>query len=193
MRLMEAEEEANEQGETPIENFMMVSETGDLTNIELDDVKDSAAAVVAAKMHEANLTLKQLFYLGMDDDQTFIDKGKCSAADVLQLALEQKLALDSDDKDMIVMLHEIEYTLGGKKNAIHSSLFVKGDNSLHTAMAKTVGLPLGIAAKLILTGKINMTGIHIPVTSEIYQPVLEELKKYGILFIEKRKIVKFYN
>ncbi|MBL7720901.1 MAG: hypothetical protein JNK98_02800 [Chitinophagaceae bacterium] len=69
---------------------------------------------------------------------------------------------------------------------IESSLVVKGENSLHTAMAKTVGLPLGIAAKLILNGKIKMTGLHIPTTREIYEPVLAELEVNDVAFIEKR-------
>ena len=186
MKIMEAEEAAELQGEEPVEEFMLVDESGDLKNVELDSVKNLAASTVAAKMHEANLTMKQLFYLGLDDSETMINKGVCSAADVLQLALEKKLVLNPGDKDMIVMLHEIDYTLNGKKNSIHSSLLVKGDDSIHTAMAKTVGLPLGIAAKLILQGKINMTGIHIPITKEIYEPVLNELKNYGIAFAETR-------
>ena len=187
MKIMEAEEEAELQGEEPTENFLIVNETGDLKNIELDEVKNTAASAVAAKMHEANLTMKQLFYLGLDDFDTQINKGHCSAADVLQLSLEKKLALQPGDKDMIVMLHEIEYTdKNGKRNSIHSSLLVKGDDSIHTAMAKTVGLPLGIAAKLILSGKINITGVHIPVNKEIYEPVLEELKNHGVAFLETR-------
>ena len=188
MKMMEAEEAANLHGEEPLEDFMIVDEKGGLKNIELDEVKNSAASAVASKIHEANLTMKQLFYLGMDDADTLINKGHCAAADVLQLALEKKLALQPGDKDMIVMLHEIEFsTKDGKRNGIHSSLLVKGDDEIHTAMAKTVGLPLGIAAKMILNGKINMTGVHIPVSKEVYEPVLEELKKYGVKFAETRQ------
>jgi saccharopine dehydrogenase-like NADP-dependent oxidoreductase len=135
-------------------------------------------------MHEANLTLKQLFFLGMDDDETIINKGFCSAADVMQLAIEKKLALQADDKDMIVMLHEVEYTVHGQQSTVNSSLVVKGENSLRTAMAKTVGLPLGIAAKLILNGTIKLTGLHIPTKKEIYEPVLKELEDYEIKFHE---------
>jgi saccharopine dehydrogenase (NADP+, L-glutamate forming) len=89
------------------------------------------------------------------------------------------------DKDMIVMLHEIGYTLAGKAHEIKSSLVVKGDDHLLTAMAKTVGLPLGIAAALILEGKIQLSGVHIPVLQEIYEPVLDELKKHDIRFREQ--------
>ena len=53
---------------------------------------------------------------------------------------------------------------------------------MHTAMAQTVGLPLGIAAKLILTGELNLKGVLIPVHKEIYQKVLPELEKEGIIF-----------
>jgi saccharopine dehydrogenase-like NADP-dependent oxidoreductase len=128
---------------------------------------------------------KQLLYLGLEDDHTLINKGRCSAADVLQFSLESKLVLEPGDKDMIVMLHEIEYTIQGAPHRIESSLVVKGEDHIHTAMAKTVGLPLGIAAKLILNGTITLTGIHIPIIKEIYQPVMEALKPYGIRFIEK--------
>ena len=135
-------------------------------------------------MHEANLTLKQLFFLGLDDDETIVNKGRCSAADILQLAIEKKLFLRHDDRDMILMLHEIEYELKGKKRELKSSLVVKGDDCLRTAMAKTVGLPLGIATKLLLNGKINIKGLHIPTQKEIYTPVLAELKENGIAFFE---------
>jgi hypothetical protein len=84
--------------------------------MDLDKIKNDAAEIVANKMHEANLTLKQLFFLGMDDDETIINKGFCSAADVMQLALEKKLALQTDDKDMIVMLHEIEYIVNSQQS-----------------------------------------------------------------------------
>ncbi len=187
MNIIEAEEEAKMEGEEPVDQFMVVDEKGGLKSIEMDEVKDIAVNEVATKMHEADLTMKQLLYLGLDDEETMINKGICAAADVLQLALEKKLVLKPADKDMIVMLHEIEYSLNGKKESVHSSLFVKGNDNMHTAMAKTVGLPLGIAAKLILSGKIKTTGLHIPVIKEIYEPVLEELKLLGIEFHESRK------
>jgi saccharopine dehydrogenase (NADP+, L-glutamate forming) len=80
------------------------------------------------------------------------------------------------------MLHEIKYTIRGEDHFINSSLVVKGEDSLRTAMAKTVGLPLGIAAKLILNGKIKTAGLHIPIHKEIYEPVLAALEFEGICF-----------
>lgn len=186
MKIMEAEEKAAESGESIPENFMIVNESGDLKNIEVDAIKTNAAATMASRMHEANLIMKQLFFLGLDDNETIVNKGLCSAADILQFALEKKLALLPGDKDMIVMLHEIDYTVEQQKKSIHSSLVVKGADHIHTAMAKTVGLPLGITAKLILNGELKMTGLHIPVSKEIYEPVLKELEKHGIKFHETR-------
>lgn len=185
-KLIDAEQEARDEGEDIPESFISADEKGNLKEMEIGDIKTRAAAFLAHKMHEANLTLKQLMFLGLDDDETIVNKGLCSAADILQVALEKKLSLGPDDKDMIVMLHEIEYEVGGQKSEVRSSLIVKGGNSLRTAMAKTVGLPLGIAAKLILNGQIKLTGLYIPTVKEIYEPVLKELEQYEIKFHEQR-------
>jgi len=187
MQLMEAENEAEKVGEVMPESFMTADEKGNLQEVEIDAVKNNAAAFLASKMHEANLTLKQLFFLGLDDEETKVNKGMCSPADILQFAVEKKLGLRPYDKDMIVMLHEIVYSTGSQQSAVSSSLVVKGENSLRTAMAKTVGLPLGIATKLILSGKIKMTGLHIPTSKQIYQPVLKELELLGVKFNETVK------
>jgi saccharopine dehydrogenase-like NADP-dependent oxidoreductase len=183
-QLLSAEEEVSEDQMKELQEFMMVDDNGKLMDVNLDEIKTKAAATVAGQMHEANLSMKQLFFLGMDDDQTIINKGKCSAADVLQFALEQKLALLPEDKDMIVMLHEIDYQLNNQYHSVKSSLILKGEDNLRTAMAKSVGLPLAIAAKFILQGKIKTKGLHIPIIPEIYEPVLDELKQYGIEFLE---------
>lgn len=183
-QLLEAEQEVDDAERKELQKFMMVDDNGALMDVNLDEVKTQAAATVAGQMHEANLSMKQLFFLGMDDDKTTIDKGDCSAADVLQFAMERKLALQNEDKDMIVMLHEIEYEQDNQPHKISSCLIVKGQDHLRTAMAKTVGLPLGIAAKLILQDKLQLRGLHLPVIPEIYLPVLAELEAHGIRFSE---------
>jgi saccharopine dehydrogenase-like NADP-dependent oxidoreductase len=183
--LLEAENEVDDKIREKIQQFMMVDDQGRLNDVHLGDIKTRAAATVAGQMRDANLLLKQLLFLGMDDETTFINKGTCSAMDVLQFCLENKLALAPDDKDMIVMLHEINYSINGSDRSLKSSLIVKGTDRLHTAMAKTVGLPLGIAASLLLRGKIRSTGLHIPVLPEIYEPVLAELGQHGIQFHEE--------
>ena len=142
------------------------------------------------KKHEINLNLftedkLRLQFLGLYDKLTIINKGMISAADGLQFALEKKLVLSSSDKDMIVMQHEIVYEIAQQKKQTTSALTVIGDDNLHTAMAKTVGLPLGIAAKLILNEAITLTGLQLPICKEIYEPVLIELAQNAVAFIEK--------
>ncbi|MCW3093663.1 MAG: saccharopine dehydrogenase [Ferruginibacter sp.] len=133
-------------------------------------------------VNEGNQPL--LHYLGLFEDAPIPDNLKTSA-DILQYLLETRLKMLPADKDMIVMLHEIEYIQAGITTKIESSLIVKGRDHLRTAMAKTVGLPLGIAAKLILNGTIQLTGLYIPTIKEIYVPVLAELEKEGIYFSER--------
>ncbi len=183
MQLMEAENELSITGGSTDESILLVDEEGQLNSLDVDDVKNKAATALSSKMHEANLTLKQLIFLGLDSNE-LINKGKCSPADVLQFILEKKLALDADDKDMVVMMHEIRYEANGTNNYVKSCLVVKGEDNIHTAMAKTVGLPLGIAAKFILDGSLTTTGLHIPIEESIYNPVLKELEKHGIVFEE---------
>jgi len=142
----------------------------------------SWSASIKPFVNDDNKELLQ--FLGLFDEM-LVPTTANTSADVLQYLLETKLVMQADDKDMIVMLHEIEYELSGKTIQIESSLIVKGEDHLRTAMAKTVGLPLGIAAKLILNGTIQLSGIHIPTIPEIYLPVLNELEKAGICFTDR--------
>lgn len=140
------------------------------------------SAPVLAYINENNQPL--LSYLGLFDELPVPATAKTSA-DILQYLLETKLAMLPTDKDLIVMLHEFEYELNGQQKYLQSSLVVKGEDNLQTAMAKTVGLPLGIAAKLILNGDLKLTGLYIPTIKQIYEPVLKELETQGIQFVEK--------
>lgn len=120
-------------------------------------------------------------YLGLFD-AVAIPAAARTSADVLQHLLETRLAMQPGDRDMIVMEHEIGYISGGRSMRRKSTLVVKGEDPLHTAMARTVGLPLGIAAKLLLEGKVMLRGVQIPVLPELYVPVLKELEGEGIVF-----------
>jgi saccharopine dehydrogenase-like NADP-dependent oxidoreductase len=127
--------------------------------------------------------MKKLEWLGLFDRKPVGIKN-LTPARILQHLLQEKWKLDPADKDMIVMQHQFEYLLGDKRKRIVSSLVVIGKDSHETAMSVTVGLPLGIAVKLILEGKILSTGVRIPTTPEFYDPILSELEEYGIRFIE---------
>lgn len=90
-----------------------------------------------------------------------------------------------EDKDMIIMWHKLVYTLDGKSTEVHASMVDIGEDSLHTAMSRTVGLPVGIAAKMILQNKITEKGALLPLKPGIYNPILDELETHGIRFKEK--------
>jgi len=128
--------------------------------------------------------MHRLSWLGLFDD-TKIGIPDLTPAQILQHILEQKWQMEDNDKDMIIMQHQFDFIRLGNHRKLFSTLVVSGENKLNTAMSKTVGLPIAIAAKLILEGKINLTGVHIPVHQEIYEPVLNELGEYGIKFEEK--------
>lgn len=128
--------------------------------------------------------MKRIEWTGILSDEK-IPLSNASPAQILQNLLEKKWKLEEGDKDMIVMQHRFRIQNAKFKiQNLTSSLVVKGDNAIDTAMAKTVGLPLGIAAKLILAGEIKSRGVLIPVQKEIYEPVLDELKNYNIVFAE---------
>jgi saccharopine dehydrogenase (NADP+, L-glutamate forming) len=88
------------------------------------------------------------------------------------------------------MQHLFEIKTGEGTQEIRSSLVCIGEDATYTAMAKTVGLPLALAVDLFLDGKINLTGLHVPVLPEIYNPILAELKSHGIRFREEVREVK---
>lgn len=125
-------------------------------------------------------------------ENTKIGLKEATPAQILQHILEQKLSLSTGDKDMIVMWHRFLYKQDNQFKEIHSSMVVKGDDQTYTAMAKTVGLPVAIATKMILNGIISTPGVHIPISKEIYEPILIELENYGIHFQEKEVTPMFY-
>jgi saccharopine dehydrogenase-like NADP-dependent oxidoreductase len=131
-----------------------------------------------------SVIFQKIAWLGMFEEDVIGIKD-ASPAELLQAILENKWALGSKDKDMLVMQHQFEFLLDGKENRLNSSLLVFGEDPRYTAMAKTVGLPVAIATKLILTGQIQSKGVRIPISKDIYIPVLKELSENGINFIEE--------
>lgn len=137
----------------------------------------------SSKIYDDSRFIRQQFaFLGLLDDR-LINKGIQTSGDLLLELLSEKFTLRPEDKDMVIMLHRISYTgKRGEEQILKSLLKVKGENNTETAIAKTVGLPLGILAKLLLTGKIRLTGLHIPTHPLVYLPVLKELEQEGICF-----------
>lgn len=136
------------------------------------------------KLDQDDRLMEKLQWLGLFEE-TVIGLKDATPAQMLQHILEKKWAMKPEDKDMIVMWHKIGFVKSGKKYVTESSMVVKGDDQNNTAMAKTVGLPLAIATRMILNEKVKERGVLRPISKSIYAPVLDELGKNGISFNEK--------
>lgn len=127
--------------------------------------------------------MQKLEWLGLFSKRR-IGMDQATPALILENLLLEKWKLKETDKDMIIMQHEFEYEIDGKDKLLTSTLVLKGNGQEDTAMAKLVGIPMGIFVKLVMQGKINSKGVNIPVMKEVYDPVLEELKEFGVVFEE---------
>lgn len=146
-----------------------------------------------------SVEIKLRLQLGIEQDDIIWDKlvelelfsktktlglANATPAQALEKILNDKWALQPQDKDMIVMYHKFGYEINGQQRQIDSKMVCIGEDQTYTAMAKTVGLPVGMAAIHILNGKIKSPGVQIPLNAEVYEPILAELKEHGIDFVE---------
>ena len=145
------------------------------------------------KIDQDDVMWEKLIELDIFSNKKKIGIINATPAQALQKILSDSWTLQENDKDMIVMQHLFGYEINGEKCQIESSLVVIGENQTYTAMAKTVGLPVGIAALKILTGEIKTPGVQIPISKEVYEPILKELEEYGIKFTEKKVPYFGYN
>lgn len=128
---------------------------------------------------------EKLQWLGIFD-RTPVKLTNATPAMVLEHILKQKLTPDPQDKDMIVMWHKIKYyDMASQAHEIQSSMVCIGEGGERTAMSKTVGLPLAMGCQLILDNKIQNKGTILPITKDIYGPILHQLDAFGIRFSEK--------
>ena len=145
------------------------------------------------KIDQDDVVWAKLIELDLFNPTKKITLKNATPAQILQKILESSWTLEEEDKDMIVMQHLLGYEMNGEKKQIESSLIVKGENQNYTAMAKTVGLHVAIAALKILQGEIKTPGVQLPISKEIYEPILKELKEYGVQFSEKNTSYLGYN
>ncbi|EAR12724.1 saccharopine dehydrogenase, putative [Polaribacter irgensii 23-P] len=145
------------------------------------------------KIDQDDIMWEKLVELDLFSTEKKIGLKNATPAQMLQKILEESWTLAEDDKDMIVMQHLFGYEMNGKKHQIESSFVVLGENQTYTAMSKTVGLPVGIAALKILKGEITTPGVQIPISKEVYEPILKELEAHGIQFTERTTSYLGYN
>jgi saccharopine dehydrogenase (NADP+, L-glutamate forming) len=123
-----------------------------------------------------------LAWLGLFDDA-------CVNADTLLDGLTQlmqkKMAYQPGERDLVVLQHAfLIERANGRQQRMTSCLIDYGIPYGDSSMSRTVGLPAAVAVKQILAKRISLTGVQIPIRPEIYKPILQELAKMGIEFIE---------
>jgi len=145
------------------------------------------------KIDQDDIMWLKLMELDLFNPDKRILRKNATPSQMLQFILEDSWTMEQDDKDMIVMYHKFGYELKGKQYQLDSNMVVIGENRTHTAMAKTVGLPVAMAALLILNKQITTPGVQIPIQSEVYTPILEQLIDYGVIFHEHKVPYLGYN
>jgi saccharopine dehydrogenase-like NADP-dependent oxidoreductase len=129
--------------------------------------------------------IEKMRWLGLFDDEPTGCTGDTAAAMLTDL-LERKLPLQPGQRDMVVLLHDMEVIYEGRPaERIVSTLVAKGESEGFTAMSKTVGGPAALAARMVLRGELDLTGCLIPTDPDIYKPVLAALAEEDIAFTEK--------
>ncbi len=150
-----------------------------------EDIQKALSAHLG--IEEDSDIIKRFEWLGLLSDES-IPVSKGSALDILGARMLEKLQYEEGERDMIILQHQFVASYpDGKKEKITSTLIDYGIPNGDSSMARTVGLPAAIATRLVLEGKIEMIGVHIPVIPEIYIPILQELKEMDIVFTEKRE------
>jgi saccharopine dehydrogenase (NADP+, L-glutamate forming) len=131
-----------------------------------------------------------LEYIGMMDDEP-VEPEKGSLMDVLADRMNKSLVYKPDERDMLLMRHDITFTYdsGQRKERITAIMVDYGIPGGDSSMARTVSLPAAIGTRMLLEGRMQASGVHIPVVPEIYNPVLEELDQMNISFTETRSTV----
>ncbi|XP_053378089.1 alpha-aminoadipic semialdehyde synthase, mitochondrial-like isoform X2 [Mercenaria mercenaria] len=153
-----------------------------------DMLVDSLKDLLYEDMGQDSERLEAIVRMGLLDDDLIDKRG--SPIDTLSNYLSKRLSFGTGERDMILMHHDIGVQwLDGSSERRHVSLVVYGEENGYSAMAKTVGLPTGIATKMVLEGEIQRKGMVIPLNMDIYNPILNRLKVEGI---RAREVIEQY-
>jgi saccharopine dehydrogenase (NADP+, L-glutamate forming)/spermidine synthase len=108
-----------------------------------------------------------------------------SNLDALCDLFKERLVYKPGERDMLLMRHEFVAEYPDRTEHLSSTLIDYGIPNGDTSMMRTVSYPVAIAVRLVLEGRIRLTGIQIPVIPELYNPILDELETLGIKFVDK--------
>ena len=144
-------------------------------------------------LDQDDIQWEKLVELDLFNPYKIVGLRNATPAQILEKILSDSWTLSPDDKDMIVMYHKIGYELNGERKQTDATMVCIGEDQTYTAMAKTVGLPVAIAALHILNKNITTPGVQLPINKEVYLPILKELEEFGVVFHEKQSSYMGYN
>ena len=123
--------------------------------------------------------LERLEWLGLFSDRPLPDP-QGAPLDLVAGLFQEKLQYAPGEHDMVALEHHFVASRedGGCRQII-ARLLVISESGDRSAMARTVGTPAGLAAGLILDGKVSLTGVRIPVSEELSAPILQGLRERG--------------
>jgi saccharopine dehydrogenase (NADP+, L-glutamate forming) len=163
--------------------------TAQLLDISPDADLAQALAAQWGLHHDAK-PITDLAWLGFFSDEP-LPESKETPVDILTARMESRMAYRPGERDMLIMQHEFVAQYADHKEAITATMIDFGIPHGDTSMSRTVGLPAAIAVRQILHGEISgLTGVHVPVLPEIYEPVLEELAELGIALTERIEVIE---
>ncbi|MHA1136179.1 MAG: saccharopine dehydrogenase C-terminal domain-containing protein [Candidatus Thorarchaeota archaeon] len=154
----------------------------DLSSAGNGDVKEAVANF--CKIDKDGMVISRFEWLGLFDERE-IDSKVNTRLDALCTLFEEKMNYAPGERDMIVMHHEFIAEYPDKKQKITSTMIDYGIPNGDSSMSRTVALPVAIASRMILEGRINLTGVYRPIIPEIYEPILEELATMDISLEER--------
>ncbi len=171
---------------TPAANATMASwMAGLIKSDSTDNLREQVARHIG--LGAADDALARFEWLGLFSNDPLPHAGEQTTnLDILAGQLDKKMPYKKGERDMIALVHKFVAKFpDGKTENITSSLIDFGQPNGDSSMARTVSLPAAVGAKMILTGAIKDTGVHVPVKPEIYNSVLDELATMDINCVEK--------
>ncbi|EIM87794.1 saccharopine dehydrogenase [Stereum hirsutum FP-91666 SS1] len=134
---------------------------------------------------EASRIISGLRWIGLFSNEK-VKPRSGNLLDTLCAQLETLMKYEEGERDLVMLQHKffVEWA-DGSEQILTSTLEAYGVPGGHSAMALTVGVPCGIATQLVLDGVINQTGIQVPYSKEICDPIRELLEQEGLGLTEK--------
>ena len=152
--------------------------------ISSDDSNIAKSVASSINLEADDDIITRFEWLGLFSDDK-IPEGINTYLDALCHLFEEKLKYAPGERDMIVMHHEFIAEYSDRKEKITSTMVDYGIPNGDSSMSRTVALPVAIASRLILEGTIAKTGVHRPITADVYEPILAELESLDISLEEK--------